>query len=188
MCAYPVHQHQCTNTNIKVAYIEAVHARRGLGHGNGRRNAPPRANATAALLQANATVTGAQPQGVPASHPHPAHRGMISSGVSLVAFRQAAGDIAGTGGSTAAAGSVNGGSSMAGGSGAAAAGGVAGSGGSDNMRPGYIGLPPGYTGLQPGQLSDALDTSLPLGGVCETQSWWKLGAFIFALISARRCK
>ena len=118
-----MHQHQCTNTNIKVAYIEAVHARRGLGHGNGRRNAPPRANATAALLQANATVTGAQPQGVPASHPHPAHRGMISSGVSLVAFRQAAGDIAGTGGSTAAAGSVNGGSSMAGGSGAAAAGG-----------------------------------------------------------------
>ena len=186
MCAYPVHQHQCTNTNIKVAYIEAVHARRGLGHGNGRRNAPPRANATAALLQANATVTGAHPQGVPASHP--AHRGMIRSGVSLVAFRQAAGDIAAAGGSTAAAGSVNGGSSMAGGSGAAAAGGVAGSGGSDNMRPGYIGLPPGYTGLQPGQLSDALDTSLPLGGVCETQSWWKLGAFIFALISARRCK
>ena len=157
----------------------------------------PRANATAAVPRANATaaaprrapVTGAHPQGVPAGHP--ARRGVINSGVSLLALRQAAGSIAAAGGSAAAAGGVAGGSGSGGTEATGSGGGVAGGGGSgggDGTWPGYIGLQPEYAGFQPRQLSDPLDTSLPLPGVCATQSCWVQGAIVFALISACRRK
>ena len=194
-----MHRYQCTNANAQyqATYLEAVHARRGLGHGQGRGHGSPRTNATAAVPRANATaaaprhapVTGAHPQGVPAGHP--ARRGVINSGVSLLALRQAAGSIAAAGGSAAAAAGVAGGSGSGGTDATSSGGGVAGGGGSgggDVRWPGYVGLQPGYAGFQPRQLSDALDTSLPLPGVCATQSCWVQGALVFALISACRRK
>ena len=197
-----MYKYQCTYTLIpthpipqyQATYLEAVHARRGLaGHGQGRGHGPPHANATAAVPRANATaaaphrapVTGAHPQGVPASHP--TRRGVIDSGVSLIALRQVTGSIAAAGGSAAAAGGLAGGSGSGATDATGSGGGVAvggGSGGGDVTWPGYIGVQPGYAGFQPGRLSDALDTSLPLPGVCATQSCWVQGAFVFALISA----